>query len=52
MRMVDIIIKKKENKELTKEEIRFFVKGFTDGTIPDYEAFHQLIFQFLFCSYH
>lgn len=38
MRMVDIIIKKKENKELTKEEIRFFVKGFTDGTIPDYQA--------------
>ena len=38
MRMVDIIIKKKENKELTKEEIRFFVKGFTDGSIPDYQA--------------
>ena len=38
MRMVDIIIKKKENKELTKEEISFFVKGFTNGTIPDYQA--------------
>ena len=38
MRMVDIIIKKKENKELTREEISFFVKGFTDGSIPDYQA--------------
>ena len=38
MRMVDIIIKKKENKELTKEEIEFFVKGFTSGEIPDYQA--------------
>ena len=38
MRMVDIIIKKKENKELTKEEISFFVKGFTSGEIPDYQA--------------
>ena len=38
MRMVDIIIKKKENKELTREEISFFVKGFTNGSIPDYQA--------------
>ena len=38
MRMVDIIIKKKENKELTREEISFFVKGFTSGSIPDYQA--------------
>ncbi|MGN1344255.1 MAG: thymidine phosphorylase, partial [Traorella sp.] len=38
MRMLDIIIKKRENKELTPEEIRFFVKGYVDGTIPDYQA--------------
>ncbi|MDD6302079.1 MAG: pyrimidine-nucleoside phosphorylase [Bacillales bacterium] len=38
MRMVDIIIKKKEGKKLLKEEINFFVKGFTNGTIPDYQA--------------
>lgn len=38
MRMVDIIIKKREGNELSEEEIRFFVKGFTDGTIPDYQA--------------
>ena len=38
MRMVDIIINKREGKELSEEEIRFFVKGFTNGTIPDYQA--------------
>lgn len=38
MRAVDIIIKKRENKELTTEEINFFVEGFTDGSIPDYQA--------------
>ena len=38
MRAVDIIIKKREGLELTREEIRFFVQGFTDGTIPDYQA--------------
>ena len=38
MRAVDIIIKKREQKELTKEEINFFVEGFTDGSIPDYQA--------------
>ena len=38
MRAVDIIIKKREGNELTKEEINFFVEGFTDGSIPDYQA--------------
>ena len=38
MRMVDIIEKKREGGELTKEEIRFFVKGYTEGTIPDYQV--------------
>ena len=38
MRMLDIIIKKRENKELTPEEIRFFIKGYTEGLIPDYQA--------------
>jgi len=38
MRAVDIIIKKRDKKELTSQEIEFFVKGFTNGEIPDYQA--------------
>jgi pyrimidine-nucleoside phosphorylase len=35
--MVDVIEKKRDGKELTTEEIQFVVKGFTDGSIPDYQ---------------
>lgn len=38
MRAVDIIIKKRDGLELSKEEINFFVKGFTDGSIDNYQA--------------
>ncbi|MCB2294473.1 pyrimidine-nucleoside phosphorylase [Clostridium algoriphilum] len=38
MRMVDIISKKRDGKELTTEEINFFIEGYTKGTIPDYQA--------------
>lgn len=38
MRMIDIIEKKRDGYELTMEEIQFFIKGYTDGTIPDYQA--------------
>ena len=38
MRMYDIIEKKRNGHELNENEIRFFIKGFTDGTIPDYQA--------------
>lgn len=37
MRMYDIILKKRDGGTLTKEEITYVVKGFTDGTIPDYQ---------------
>jgi pyrimidine-nucleoside phosphorylase len=38
MKAVDIIIKKRDKHELNREEIDFFVRGFTDGSIPDYQA--------------
>ena len=38
MRMVDIIEKKRDGQTLTKEEIEFFIEGYTNGDIPDYQA--------------
>lgn len=38
MRMVDIIEKKRDGHPLSQEEISFFVKGYTNGSIPDYQA--------------
>ncbi len=38
MRATDIIIKKRDKQELTPEEIRFFIKGYTDGSIADYQV--------------
>jgi pyrimidine-nucleoside phosphorylase len=38
MRAVDIIIKKRDKGQLTAQEIEFFVRGFTNGDIPDYQA--------------
>ena len=37
MRIFDVIANKRDKKELTKEEIEFFVKGVTDGSIEDYQ---------------
>ena len=38
MRAVDIIMKKRDGAALDREEIRFFVDGATQGTVPDYQA--------------
>lgn len=38
MRMYDIILKKRNGGELTKEEIDYFVSNYTKGNIPDYQA--------------
>lgn len=38
MRMYDIIMKKRNGGELTKEEIIFFIEGYTKGDIPDYQV--------------
>lgn len=37
MRMFDIIAKKRDGKVLTSEEIEFFVNGYVNGDIPDYQ---------------
>lgn len=37
MRMVDLIAKKRDGKELSKEEIHHIIKGYTSGDIPDYQ---------------
>lgn len=37
MRIYDIIQNKKESKELSVEEINYFISGMLDGTIPDYQ---------------
>lgn len=37
MRMVDLIEKKRDGYELSKEEIDFIIEGYTDGSIPDYQ---------------
>ena len=36
MHFVDIIEKKKRCEALTNEEIEFWIKGYVDGSIPDY----------------
>ena len=38
MNIISIIGKKRDKKILTKEEIDYFVKGYTKGTITDYQA--------------
>lgn len=38
MNPVDIIVRKRDGGELSAEEIEFFVRGLTDGRIPDYQV--------------
>lgn len=38
MNPVDIIIRKRDGEALTREEINYFVRGFTAGRIPDYQV--------------
>ena len=37
MNTVELIIAKRDGKELTQEEIRYLINGFTEGSIPDYQ---------------
>ena len=38
MNILEIIEQKRDKKELTKEEIEFFINGYTKGEIADYQA--------------
>lgn len=38
MRMYDLIEKKRDGKELTQEEIQYFIDGYTNDRIPDYQV--------------
>ena len=38
MRMVDLIIKKREGGALSREEIAFWIDGYVNGVIPDYQT--------------
>jgi pyrimidine-nucleoside phosphorylase len=46
MRAYDLILKKRNGYELTREEIDFLVTGYTKGSIPDYQiaAFSMAVF--------
>ena len=37
MNMYDLIVKKKRGQELNEEEIRYMIKDYTNGKIPDYQ---------------
>ena len=38
MNIQDVIAKKRDNQKLSKEEIEFFIKEYTNGNIADYQA--------------
>ena len=38
MRMYDIIVKKRDGNKLSREEIELFIRGVTDGSVPDYQT--------------
>ena len=38
MQMYDLIVKAKRGEPLSREEIRYFVRGYTEGSIPDCQA--------------
>lgn len=47
MNILEIIEKKRDKKSLTKEEIEYFVKGYTNGEVADYQAASLLMAIFL-----
>ena len=49
MKITDLIEKKKHGENLTEEEIRFFVDGYVNGGIPDYQI-SALLMAVWFCG--
>ncbi len=47
MRMYDVIERKRDGKKLDYEELSFFIKGYCDGSIPDYQASALIMAMFL-----
>lgn len=47
MKIIDLIDKKKNALELTKEEIDYFIREYTNGNIPDYQASALLMAMFI-----
>ncbi len=47
MRMVDLILKKRNSEELTKEEIEWIIENYTNKVIPDYQVSAFLMATFL-----
>ncbi|MCD6120969.1 MAG: thymidine phosphorylase, partial [Spirochaetales bacterium] len=47
MRAIDIILKKRDGKALTEEEINYFIQAYTKGEIPDYQVSAFLMAVFL-----
>ena len=43
MTFYDVIRKKRDGRELTEEEIALFVRGATDGSIPDYQLYGDIL---------
>ena len=50
MNILEIIAKKRDAKELSKEEIEYFVKGYTDSTIQDYQAAALVMAIYMICE--
>ncbi len=47
MRMYEIIEKKRDGESLSRQEIQYFIKGYCEGLIPDYQASALLMAIFL-----
>ncbi|WP_411335985.1 pyrimidine-nucleoside phosphorylase [Ruminococcus gauvreauii] len=43
MRMYDLIVKKRDNKTLTREEISYMIRGYVKDEIPDYQMAAMLM---------